>query len=121
VTETAEESRPALLLVTGDLLLGSRLRGLAESAGYSVATVPTFARAVALANKRIPDRVLIDLTAPGVDVPSLLSQFGAVPSERVSAYAQHVRVDLLRAARAAGLTAVFTRGQLEAELPRWLG
>lgn len=109
-----------LLLVTGDLLLGSRLRGLGETAGYAVTTAPTFARAVALACERAPERVLIDLTAPGVEVPSLLSQFSAVPAERFAAYAQHVRVDLLRAARAAGLTAVFTRGQLETEVPRWL-
>ncbi len=105
------DDRPTLLILTGDLFLGSRLQGAAERAGYraSVRREPA-PEAVAAA-----DRVLVDLSA----IPDLSAVPGATPA-RTAAYAPHVRVDLLKAARSAGLAAVFTRGQLDAELPRWL-
>ena len=108
------DGRPTLLILTGDLFLGSRLQGAAERAGYR-ATVRRDAPPEAVS---AADRVLIDLAAVA-DVAPLLNDV-ADASQRIAAYAPHVRVDLLKSARAAGLTAVFTRGQLETELPRWL-
>ena len=110
VTPADTPQRPVLLLVTADLFLGSRLRGLGEAAGYDVRMAAPSRAADALA---AADRVVLDLTAPGAD----FTKFG---SFRVAAYAPHVRVDLLKAARAAGLDAVFTRSQLEGGLPGWL-
>lgn len=123
---TAAERAPAggnrltLLLITADLFLGSRIRGLAEAAGYEVRAGVSERAVGDPPDGRLPDRVVADLATPRLDLETLCNHFGAEASARVAAYAQHVRVDLLRAARAAGLTAVFTRSQLEAELPRWL-
>ena len=105
-----------LLVVTGDLFLLSRIAGLAERSGCRAVPV----RNLDEANARAADRVLIDLAAPGIDVSSLAVTLGPDLVARSAAYAPHVRVDLLKAARSAGLAAVFTRSQLDSELPRWL-
>ena len=107
---------PTLLLVTADLFLGSRLKGIAESSGFRVVSMPRLGADAELT----AECALLDLASPGIDVVAAIDRFGADAPNRVAAYAPHVRVDLLRAARAAGLKAVFTRGQLESELPRWL-
>ncbi|HEX6984494.1 MAG TPA: hypothetical protein VF170_03920 [Planctomycetaceae bacterium] len=113
------DDRPVLLLVTGDLFLGSRLAGLAERAGYRAVSAPTVERAQHRLSEGPVDRVLVDLSTPGAE-PASFAAASPDPASRIAAYAPHVRVDLLKAARAAGLKAVFTRGQLESELPRWL-
>jgi hypothetical protein len=109
------DPRATLWLVTGDLFLGSRLRGVGESAGYRVVPSPRLERLAESFGE--VDRVLIDLASPGIDLHQLPP---SIPLERVAGYAPHVRVDLLKVARSVGLSAVFTRGQLELELPRWL-
>ncbi len=63
---------------------------------------------------------MLDLTAPRIDVVKIVEAYSPTAEARVSAYAPHVRLDLLRAARAAGLQAVFTRSQLDTQLTAWL-
>ncbi|MBA3313574.1 MAG: response regulator transcription factor [Planctomycetaceae bacterium] len=114
-----EVQRPLAILVTGDLFLGSRLKAFAENAGYRVMTVAGCDRAIALSSEH-PDRIVLDLTAPRMNVESVVDGYAGFVPDRIAAYAPHVRTDLLRAARAAGLRSVFTRSQLDIELPRWL-
>ena len=109
---TQDSEQPTFLLLTADLFLGSRLKAIGEQAGYSVVTAPRPQQALELLAKS-PHRVLIDLTMPGLDLASVIEHAGTGAAERVAAYPQHVRIDLLKAARAAGLKAVFTRSQLE--------
>ena len=111
--------RPTLILLTADLFLGSRLRGIAEAAGYEVRSAVS-ERGLGSAPEELPARVVVDLAAPRLNLAALCERFGPEAADRVAGYAQHVRADLLRAARAAGLSAVFTRSQLESELPKWL-
>ena len=115
---TAGDPQPTLLLVTADLFLGSRLQGFAERAGYRV----VMGRSTESARDILAEpagRAVIDLAAPQIDLEQLVESVPAA-IDRIAAYAPHVRLDLLKAARAAGLAAVFTRGQLDSELPRWL-
>ena len=114
--EAAAADRPTLVLVTADLFLGSRLKGIGEQAGYQVVTAR---RLSDRAGGEPPERIVIDLATSGGDLAAALERVGDDPS-RVAAYAAHVRIDLLKAARAAGLSAVFTRGQVEEKLPVWL-
>lgn len=115
----ATTPRPVLLLISPDLFLASRIKGYAEAAGFEVRSGVS-PRALDGFGDETPDRIVVDLGARDLDPTALIEKIGPDASDRVAAYAGHVRVDLLRAARAAGLTAVFTKGQLETELPRWL-
>jgi hypothetical protein len=117
---SADRDRPTLLLITADLFLGSRIHGLGEAAGYEVKAGVSERALDDRPDGLLPDRVIADLACRRLNLEVLCSRFGVEAPARIAAYAQHVRVDLLRAARAAGLTAVFTRSQLEVELPRWL-
>ncbi|MGC1275163.1 MAG: hypothetical protein WBC44_15775 [Planctomycetaceae bacterium] len=109
-----------LILVTADLFLGSRIRGDAERSGYVVVTIPNLQRDLnAIANGERP-RVVVDLANPNLDVAFLPDWLGDLQADHTLAYAPHVRVDLLKAARNAGIGTVLTRSQLDAELPRWL-
>ena len=114
-----EVPRPLAILVTGDLFLGSRLKAFAENAGYRVMTVAGSDRAIELASEG-PARIVLDLTAPRMNVASIVEAYSDFVPDRIAAYAPHVRTDLLRAARAARVRSVFTRSQLDTELPRWL-
>jgi len=111
------DAGPMLCLVTPDLFLGSRIRGIAERAGYTVVSSPKLSRVPDAVGSVPTTRLLIDLAAPGASevTQELLRAFS-----RTAAYAPHVRVDLLKAARAAGIQQVWTRSQLETELPAWL-
>lgn len=113
------DPRPLVVLVTADLFLGSRLQGLVERTGYRVKTVASSERVVGLSDEEA-HRVVIDLTTPALNLTTIVDAFPTELCQRVAAYAPHVRVDLLRAARALGIKAVFTRGQLDVELPNWL-
>ena len=113
------DPRPLVVLVTADLFLGSRLQGLIERTGYRVKTVANSERVVGLADEQA-ERIVIDLTTPAINLMTIIDAFPHDLGTRVAAYAPHVRVDLLRAARALGIRAVFTRSQLDTDLANWL-
>ena len=92
-----------------DLMFGSKLKGLARRAGVEVKII------------REPDALagpaVVDLNATGgLEAAVRLAQAG----ERVSGFGSHVDAATLRAARAAGVDPVWTRSQLESQLPAWL-
>ena len=114
------DERPTLVLVTGDLFLGSRIRGMAERSGYAAVTMPRPSRPLESHAGATTVRVVIDLTAPGLEMERLADWLGDAAASRTLAYAPHVRTDLLKAARAAGIGTVLVRSQLDESLPRWL-
>lgn len=120
--ENASSSFPLcrLILVTADLFLGSRIRGDAERAGYDVVTVPNLKCDLNTIAKGERTRVVVDLANPNLDVGLLSDWLGDLRTDHTLAYAPHVRVDLLKAARNAGIGTVLPKSQLDAELPRWL-
>jgi len=119
-----------ILLVSRDLMVTSRMTGLARAAGATLET------AVALGD-RLPGEpfavVLVDLETAGADaaaaVERVLAAAGRVagtPGEpRVVAFGPHVAHERLARARAAGADDVVSRGELLGGLPqllvRWLG
>ena len=110
---------PVLWLVTPDLFLGSRIRGIAERAGYTVVTAPKLEQISQTLGEKRCGRLLVDLTAGGLEIDDMsYERLGGF--DEAAAYAPHVRVDLLKAARAAGFHRVWTRSQLETELSVWL-
>lgn len=63
------------------------------------------------------DTVLVDLQLPGLDPGELVTAIRGKPGAiRVVAYAQHLRTDLLEAARTAGVDQVLTRGQFDRQI-----
>lgn len=110
----ASDGPKRLWIVTGDLYLGSRLRGIGEAAGFiTVARI----RVDQDTEIGLSDRIVIDLANP--KSAESLKELSSV-IDRVAGYAPHVRTDLLKSARLAGLGGVFTKSQLETEFPRWL-
>ena len=119
-TEENETNEPTLRVVTGDLFLGTRLAGYGRAAGYRVLPGP---RLTELDWSRLSApgaRMIIDL-ASGSAWSEGIARLPDEAKSRVAAYAPHVRTDLLKAARTAGINAVFTQGQLETKIPPWFG
>lgn len=111
---------PTLRVVTGDLFLGGRVAGYGRTLGYQIVSGPRIREEdwTRLSSPRA--RMIIDLAAPNTNWTEGISRLSAETKERIAAYAPHVRVDLLKAARAAGIAAVFTQSQLDAKIPPWL-
>ena len=64
-------------------------------------------------------RALIDLQTPGLDIDDVAGRLRQlVPGCTIIAYAQHVKTDLLEAARAADIDRVLTRGQFDQQVPQ---
>jgi DNA-binding response OmpR family regulator len=103
----------AVLLLSGDLTVFARVDGAARPRGKSVAAAPNAERLLALAGEDEVEAVIIDLSAPGVAldsmVQSLKSRMNAVP--RIIAFGPHVHEQRLRAARDAGCDEVMSRVQ----------
>jgi len=101
---------PAALLLSADLMFSSRVAAAAQTLGVPLALVP---QAADLPQKLGPDcrLVLIDLSAPGLDLAAAVTSARTVaPAARLVAYGAHVNEDALAAATRAGCE-VLTRGQ----------
>jgi len=112
-----------LLLVSQDLMIGSRVEGAARQHGLSTVTVGNQATAIEAAGDEACCVVLIDLRLPGLDIAAFVE---AVRSHRESALPMvacgpHVHEASLAAAREAGCDAVVTRGQLDRDATHILG
>lgn len=118
-TEENETSELTLRVVTGDLFLGTRLAGYGRAAGYRVLPGPRLTEQDWERLETSAARMIIALASASAwnDGFAKLSDDAKA---RVAAYAPHVRTDLLKAARTAGINAVFTQGQLETKIPSWL-
>ena len=102
-----------LLLVSGDLMIVSRLQGVATSCGLSLiqASTPSAATEACDAECVI---AIVDLQTPGLVIANLVDQLNERnPKIAIIAAGPHVHEDRLEAARQADCTAVVSRGQLD--------
>ena len=108
-----------ILYLTKDLMLASNVRSVANSENIDLKIVPSAEKLTEEVNSNDAnahkfDKVLVDLQTPGLAA----DQFAAIVdlchpcSVPVVGYAQHVYVDLIDAAKSAGFSAVYTRGQM---------
>lgn len=114
------------LMLTDDLIFGSRIAGTARDLGLSVRPVRTVAALEEAARRERPACVLVDLAFPGLNLDELLRVLDSLPGgrPRVVAYGPHVDAAGLRAARQAGCDLVLPRSafveRLAGDLPAWL-
>lgn len=107
-----------LLIVASDLMVIASLEQVARQHGTEVRSLSPAAVAVA-DFPTPPTLVLIDLSGTGDPselIDTLRTRLGAETT--IAAFAPHVHVAKLKAARQAGCDCVFTRGQLQAEALR---
>ena len=113
------------LLLSDDLLDGSRVTGAARAVGLEVRQLRTPDALLTAASERRPACVLIDLHNPGLVVEVLARQITSLaPRPRLIGYGSHVDAARLRAARQAGCDMVMPRSQffneLEPHIGEWL-
>lgn len=109
---------PRILLVSPDLMVASRIAGLAVAAGAAVDTIATLDAPPPAAGYVV---VIVDLQGQGGDAAALVARarerlagHGPRPETgpALVAFGPHVAVDRLAAARAAGADDVVSRGEL---------
>jgi membrane-bound ClpP family serine protease len=103
--------------LTKDLMMASNVQAVARRSQKDLKIVPSVAKLLELAESKAASRVLVDLQTPGLGVEAVLTlvdQLTAIQNAPapVIGYAQHVHVDLMRAASDSGFTSVVTRGQM---------
>ena len=114
------DAQPSLhgLLLSGDLLFASQATGVFAQLGGQLHETVDVTGAIAACAEFPIALVLVDLTMPGFDAARFVQQVRSALSAPppLVAYGPHVRAQLLSAARDAGFDAVYTRGQVHAEL-----
>ena len=104
---------PRILLVSPDLMVGSRLAGLASGCGLTLDTVAGLNAPPPASGYRV---AILDLQGLRGDVADLVTRARACLTAHgapaVIAFGPHVAVDRLAAARAAGADDVVSRGEL---------
>ena len=99
------------LLLSSDLMFGSRVLGAGKALGVPVALA---AGPAALAEKLANGctLVFVDLSLDGLNLPVAVEAIrAAAPAARIVAYGAHVNEEALALAQAAGCDLVLTRGQ----------
>jgi len=106
-----------IVLLSRDLMLTSRIDGVASQKGYAVSHAADQASAVAAVADEECQLLFVDLQLPGLDIVALVSQVRETRGSRVQIIAcgPHVHEQRLAAARQAGCDHVVTRGQLDRE------
>ncbi len=117
-------------LLSGDLMFGSRVRAAAEAAGYAFrmsGNLPPERTTADDANAPTTDVeadqppdlawIVLDLATRSNLLPAIYTVGSQrFPTARWIAFGPHVQVGKLKAARAAGIETVLTRGQFDAQL-----
>lgn len=117
-------SGPRILLVAADLMVGSRVAGLAGACGATVEQ-----RRMADATGGPFDLAIVDVQAlkegPGTVFERLRAGYSVDRPLRIVAFGPHVATELLDQARAAGADDVVSRGELlgafDTIVRRWCG
>lgn len=101
------------VLLSGDLMVVSRVEGAAAQAGAAVRAVTNATQAIEACESESAEVLVIDLAPPAMDVAALVAQLRASrgDSMRIIAFGPHVQEDKLAAAREAGCDVVVSRGQ----------
>lgn len=113
-----------ILAVLDDLMFTSKIKTTANQLGVAV----TFARssdgALAEMKKTTPSLVILDLNSPRTNPLAIVAGMKddpALATVRTVGYASHVQVDVIQAARAAGVDDVMARSAFTQNLPEILG
>lgn len=102
----------SILLLSRDLMLSSKLDGVARAVDQTLKVIGTDEAAMeSVADSRA---MVVDLEIPGLDIAELVQNLKARSSQgiQVVAYAPHVRTEKLAAAKEAGCDLVVSRGQI---------
>jgi DNA-binding NarL/FixJ family response regulator len=112
-----------VVLLTGDLMIVSRVEGAAKQCGAGCRVVTSAEQANAALDDDHVTLVVIDLAMPAIDIgPLVKSLKSRVPSApTVVAFGPHVHEARLEEARRAGCDEVVSRGQFFAQLESILG
>jgi DNA-binding response OmpR family regulator len=107
------------VLLTSDLMILSRVEGMATRNGFSLRTAATLQQAVEQLAIEPAELLLVDLGTPSLDVGELLP---LVRSSKpyIVAFGPHVHEARLNAARQAGCDQVVSRGQFLLQLDAML-
>lgn len=111
-----------VLFLSGDLIFASRVRSAAEAAGLTFQLSGKMPAEAVSADGTDRDEaevawIIIDLaTRSGIVSEVVETARERYPEARLLAYAPHVQVGRLQAARDAGVPTVVTRGQFDAKL-----
>ena len=107
-----------VVLLTSDLIVSSRVEGAALRNGIDLRTVTSAEAAVQSCVERSPDKLIVDLGTPSLDVAKLVARVkrGSGNSPHIVAFGPHVHAELLANARQAGCDEVVSRGQFFSQL-----
>jgi CheY-like chemotaxis protein len=112
-----------VLAVLDDLMFMSKIRASARRLGVPVAIARSSEGALENMRNQAPSLVIFDLSNPRTDPLGTVALMKADPMlERIPTvgFAGHTQVDLIEAARAAGVDNVLTRGAFAERLPEIL-
>jgi DNA-binding NarL/FixJ family response regulator len=110
---------PWVVLICGDLLMGSRIAAGFRQAGCHVTSAASLSGCLAREDRPQgePDLVIIDACAPRLQLAPLAEQLRAhFPNADCITYAAHVQTQRLAEAKQLPLGNVMTRGQFDRQL-----
>src|SRR4051794_40392428 len=112
-----------ILAVLDDLMFSSKIKTTAGQLGVTVSFARSADAALAEMRKSAPALVILDLNNPRTNplgIVASMKQDPALASIRTVGYASHVQVDVINAAREAGVGEVMARSAFTQQLPEIL-
>jgi CheY-like chemotaxis protein len=107
-----------LVLLSGDLMVMSRVAGAATQQGLELQTAANSQQAVDSCRQHAARMLIVDLSMPSLDVAELVADVKTSNDRAptIVAFGPHVHEARLAAARAAGCDRVVSRGQFMGQL-----
>ena len=107
-----------IVLLSGDLLIVSRVSGAAAQQGLAFKSAATAEQATELCRAHAARILIVDLSTPSLDVADLVAgvKNGDDNPPTIVAFGPHVHEKRLAAARDAGCDRVVSRGQFMSQL-----
>jgi DNA-binding NarL/FixJ family response regulator len=110
-----------VLAAVDDLLFSSKIRATAKQVGVDVAFARTPDDILARVRELKPSLAIFDLNSSKTDPVRVIGLLKADGGPRTIAFASHVHVDLIQAAKSAGADEVLPRSAFAARLAEILG
>ena len=109
-----------VLALVDDLMFASKIKTTATQIGVTVAFARSSDAALTAMRANAPALVIFDLNSPRTDPLGTIAAMksdAALASIPTIGYASHVQVDIINAARAAGVDEVLARSAFTTQLP----
>ena len=108
-----------ILAVLDDLLFSSKMRTVAKQLGVALTFARSSAAALEEMRKAPPSLVIFDLDNPRTEPIATIAEMKAGPLAAIPTlgFVSHVKVDLIQAARDAGIDDVLPRSAFAGQLP----